>query len=307
LTGTLVFQSSPGGQIYAYELANGAQWPLTTGFDPAISPDGKTVAFVRDGGENGIYLIDIDGSNERLIFSGRARLSSPKWSPDGAWIVFTRSDAFVECYQMGPSCIEADSLPEGFEIDSEKMTLVRQYKYDLARVDYNGDNYRDIAALESARAADWNEAGIVYQSAAGLQITADLPDAENKFVIYEYLKPFYDDPDWQPNGGRIAYMGKEASHWEIFTVNPDGSGQTALTRPVTTLVDELPSNVAPAWSPDGQSIVYLSNRSDDNAAGAWRLWVMDADGSNQRPLPIDVEIAYTFGGEQAVSWGGGQG
>lgn len=134
------------------------------------------------------------------------------------------------------------------------------------------------------------------------QITTDTPDAENQLVIYNYLKPSYDDPDWQPQGGRIAYMGKEASHWEIFIVNSDGSGRTALTRPVTTLVDELPSNVAPAWSPDGQHILFLSNRMDTHEAGAWRVWVMDADGANQRPLPLDLEISYTFGGEQAVSW-----
>ncbi len=77
----------------------------------------------------------------------------------------------------------------------------------------------------------------------------------------------------------------------------------ALTRPETTLVDQLPSNVAPAWSSDGSQIVYLSNRTDDEEAGAWRLWVMDADGSNKQRLPIDLEIDYVFGGEQVVSWG----
>jgi dipeptidyl aminopeptidase/acylaminoacyl peptidase len=173
----------------------------------------------------------------------------------------------------------------------------------LARVDRDGNHYQDIPSLDSARAADWNSAGIVYQSDAGLQITGAEPDAENRLVIFDYLKPFYDDPDWQPDGGRMAYMGREASHHEIFTVNPDGSGVTALTRPATALVDEIPANVAPAWSPDGQQLVFLSNRSDDGEAGAWRLWVMDADGGNQRPLPIDIEITYTYGGEQVVSWG----
>ncbi len=82
LQGTIVFQQSPGGMIYAYNLATGRLWPLVNGFDPAISPDGSTVAFVREGGETGLYLIDIDGTDERRIFE-RPVLSSPKWSPDG--------------------------------------------------------------------------------------------------------------------------------------------------------------------------------------------------------------------------------
>ncbi|MCC6455922.1 MAG: PD40 domain-containing protein [Caldilineaceae bacterium] len=302
LSGTLVIQSSPGGMLYGYALDSGALWPLRNGFDPALSPDGQTVTFVRDGGENGIYLVDIDGSNERLIFSGRARLSSPKWNPGGQWILFTRSDDAYHCYKLGPSCITLPSSPDGREMTIPGAEPTTRYWYNLARVDSNGSNYRDIASLTSARAADWNEAGIVYQSDAGLQITADTPDAENHLVIFDYLKPYYNDPDWQPQGGRIVYMGKEASHWELFAVNPDGSGKSALTRPATTVVDEIPSNVAPAWSPDGQHIVFLSNRTANGEAGSWRVWVMEADGSNPRPLPIDLEITYTFGGEQAVSW-----
>ena len=72
---------------------------------------------------------------------------------------------------------------------------------------------------------------------------------------------------------------------------------------MTTLVDQMHNNLAPAWSPNGQQIVFLSNRAENNEAGAWRLWVMNADGSNQQPLPIDITINYTYGNEQAVSWG----
>jgi hypothetical protein len=306
LDGVMTISTGPGGLFYGYDLATGDLWPLTSGFDPAISPDGQTVAFVRDGGENGIYLIDVDGSHERLIFSGRTRLSSPKWSPDGEWILFTRSDNYYRCIEIGSACVDGFGPPGGGTLrgpDGEELVQTTRYRYNLARVDRNGENYRDIGSLETARAADWNRAGIVYQSAAGLQITADTPDAQNQLVVFDYLKPYYDDPDWQPDGGQIVYMGKEASHYELFVINPDGSGQTALTRPATTLVDELPSNVAPVWSPDGQQIAFLSNRTASGEAGAWQVWVMDAGGGDVRRVPVDLGITYTYGGEQVLSWG----
>ena len=316
LRGTLVFGQSNGGTIYAYDLETGSLFPLTYGFDPAVSPDGSTVAFTRDGGENGLYLIDINGQNQRLIYSGRQRLASPKWSPDGSELVFSRGDEVQRCYMIGPGgCIpeeSADDLtgPDGKKIELDPATLITQVSFMLSVVDTNGNGFRDLPTLSSARAPDWVEAGVVYQSDAGLQITADIPNFENRLVIFDKLKPFFHDPDWQPrpggsregSSGAIVHQGKEASHWEIFKVNPDGTGRVALTRPSTTLVDELPSNVSPAWSPDGETIVFLSNRTEGGSAGPWRLWVMDADGANQRPLPIDIPLTYTFGDEQMVSW-----
>ena len=49
--------------------------------------------------------------------------------------------------------------------------------------------------------------------------------------------------------------------------------------------------------------MYLSNRGDDESAGEWQIWIMDADGGNAHPIPVGVEVEYTFGNEQAVSWG----
>lgn len=319
LTGTLVFSSGNGGLFYRYDLATGELHPLTHGIDPAISPDGSQVAFTRVGGESGVYLINIDGSGERKIFGERELLSSAKWSPDGRWIIFSRLDGTYSCFDLGRNgiCVAASELvpspPAGLtdeqleQFNARRPSILSRFdrqdrpNWALARINTDGGDYRDIAALDSALAPDWNEAGIVYQSKAGIERTADEPAATTRSVIAGHN--FY-DPDWQPSGGRIVYQQKRSSHWQIFAVNPDGSGDAALTRPATTLVDQLPSSVAPAWSPDGRHIVFLSNREENGEAGQWRLWVMDADGGNQRPLPVDVAIDYGFVQEQMVSWGG---
>ncbi len=313
LSGKMVIQTQWGGTFYLYNLASGALGPVSSGLDPALSPDGSQIAFTRIGGNaGGVYLINSDGSNERQIFKASEQLMAPKWSPDGKWVVFSRSNgsytcndiAFVGCLSDGQLFPEPPGgLPPALE-EARKDVLdgfdrVSRPNWQLSRVNLDGKEYRDLAALDSARAPDWIEAGIVYQSGGGLQITQDKPDGETRQVYHDGWDW---DPDWQPGGGRIVFQSKEGPHWEIFAVNPDGNGLTALTRPVTTLVDELPSNVSPAWSPDGQYVAYLSNRTDSNEAGPWRVWVMGADGSNQHPLPIDLPINYGFAGEQMVSW-----
>jgi Tol biopolymer transport system component len=305
--GTLAFQSGQGGAIYAYDLDSGDLRRLTTGFDPAISPDGQTVAFTRQGSNGGLYLIDSDGGNERRIYTGPLNMASPKWSEDGASIVFSYAVSSMECRDMGGGrCVPDEEFLTGrySDLDANDYPLITQYEYDLGVVAADGSNFHSLSALPSSRAPDWGAAGIVYQSSDGLQTIQDASGAGSQVVTYDMLQPAYQDPDWQPGNGRIVFQKQGASHWQIWAVDPNGGNMVALTQPQTVLVDALPSSVAPAWSRDGSRIVFLSNREADGEAGAWRLWVMGADGSNQRPLPIEVELNYTFGAEQMVSWGG---
>ena len=296
LTGKLVIQQEWGGSIYVYDLETGDLRLLTGGFDPAITPDGSQVTFTRDGGENGVYVTDIQGDAERLIFSGRQRLRSPKFSPDGQFIVFERGDESILCKDDPVRCRASVPSPDG---DMPE----REVQPSLARVRADGSDYWDPIDLPYARVPDWNAGGIVYQSRAGLQITQNEPNADTELVYFDILKQYEMDPDWQPGGGAIAFQQRESSHWEIFAVNPDGSGLHGLTRPQFPLAESLPSNVSPAWSPDGKHVVFLSNRTPENTAGDWGVWVMDADGTNQRRLPIELPFVYTYVSEQMVDWG----
>ena len=90
----IVFQVSSGGQIYAVNPDGSNLRYLTTGMDPAISPDGQWVAFTRwDGVQSGItgslWVINVDGSRERQVMSGAHQPKSPTWSADGQKIIIS--------------------------------------------------------------------------------------------------------------------------------------------------------------------------------------------------------------------------
>ena len=282
---------------------------LTTGADPAVSPDGRTVAFWRDTGEQGIYLIGIDGGGEQRILARGELLRSPAWSPDGRKIAFSHVTGENRCRYAGYIICFPDKFPYNLPAPfGPGLPLMTNDSWGLARVDRSGGSYQDLATQPNAISPSWTNHGILYGSTAdfyggaGIQITQDAtgidgtasPEKQSRAVADQFR---YQDPAGQIGGDRVVFHSLEKDHWEIFAVNVDGSGLTALTHP-DPLASPLPHNVSPAWSPDGRNIVFLSNRT-----GQWRLWVMNADGSSQRQLPIDVPIVYDYQAEQVVSWG----
>jgi TolB protein len=70
-------------------------------------------------------------------------------------------------------------------------------------------------------------------------------------------------------------------------MNPDGTKLERLTL-------KTGDNESPTWSPNGQLIMFQSNRKgNSNVKGRSGLYIMQRDGSNQRKLNIDLYESYT--------------
>jgi TolB protein len=92
----------------------------------------------------------------------------------------------------------------------------------------------------------------------------------------EHLAPSDADDavaEWSGPAGRIVFESRrESPEFQIFTMLPDGSGILRLTH-------TFARNYHPDWSPDGQSITFVSERD-----GTPELYTMRADGTDQRRL-----------------------
>jgi len=104
-------------------------------------------------------------------------------------------------------------------------------------------------------------------------------------------------PDWSPDG-RIVFQSDRDRNFEIWAMNADGSGLTQLT-----YTQGCVRNLDPAWSPDGTTIAFDSDRdfpTDDCRnleRGIHQVFVMNADGTNQ------VSLTSLPGESGSPAWG----
>src|SRR5437588_10018731 len=75
--------------------------------------------------------------------------------------------------------------------------------------------------------------------------------------------------------GRIVFASYRDSDYEIYSIAPDGTGETRLT-------NSAGLDGYPVWSPDGQKIVFVSGRDGND-----EIYLMNADGSGQTRLTND--------------------
>ncbi|MEW5957513.1 MAG: SH3 domain-containing protein, partial [Chloroflexota bacterium] len=305
--GLIVFQTSSGGSIYTVNQDGTNLRYLTTGLDPALSPDGRQVAFVRwDGAEFGVlYTIDLDGSNERAIAGGLRQAKSPTWSADGQTIIVSFQKGGLR--DPEEKCKELDS-DDGFDRPDDIGQITKSRRSDggfvfcyipkedlqwgLRQINVTSGEGQDLPYDLYSTSPTWDPANpwrVVYDGAQGL-VTLDL----NRGLSWPLTADVQDHtPVISPDGTKIAVTYRQADkHEDIHVLNIDGSNRLRLTETSYAeliqqeLRGEAPhsyNNVA-RWAPVG-----LSYRPD-RAVG-------DLGHERRRRRPAALVLAGSFGGD----------
>jgi dipeptidyl aminopeptidase/acylaminoacyl peptidase len=322
--GTLVFQTVSGGPIYAIQADGRNLRYLTTGLDPAISPDGQWVAFARwdhpgFGALGSVWVMNLDGSGERMVLGGIGRPKSPVWSADGQRLAFNlqlgggHAEPVNVCNKgsvpVGAYDVKRQVLPNGDVSFCYK--LPPESFWGLRIVDVATGAFEDVPHDSYAFSPVWDPANpwqLVYVGVQGL-VRLETQAGTAWPLTTDFLDH---SPSFSPDGQRLAVTYLQHDHWEVHVLNADGSGRVRLTEtPLSSIAQQIYlgqepqvwNNASATWSPDGGQLAFLSDRD-----GQWRIWVMNADGSQQRPLfspetLAGIELEYHGMDERMISWG----
>jgi dipeptidyl aminopeptidase/acylaminoacyl peptidase len=306
---SVVAQQAPRGitpeDYYAFEFLS----------DPQISPDGKLVAYVVtkiDRAQNrrtsSIWMVATDGGRASWQFTTSPQSSnSPRWSPDGKSLAFLSSRPSTESISStNTAAPTATPAPAATSASSEQS---RNQVYLLSM---NGGEARRITNLKNGVSVfRWSPDGtrLIVVSRVGPSDTrtesrdrSDVRHYKNSSYKFNDTGWFDDrrthfwvvdvksgsarqitegndwndsDPQWSPDGTRIAFVsnrtGKEYEenrNTDVWVISAEGG-------PLTKISDHDEADNSPRWSPDGKTIAFAGEVHERDHP---KIWLAPATG-----------------------------
>ena len=224
---------------------------------PALSPDGRTLAFARASTAflSELYLLRLSeplapaGDPRRITFDDRVA-TSPTWTADGRAIIFSsdRKETTRNLWRLNVSGLPGRSTLQ----ELEGLAGIGTYSDDPTIS-------RDGRRLAYTRTAvDLNIWEAHLQADKGKPVTAAMLISSTHGELF---------PDYSPDGKKIAFGSDRSGRFEVWVCDRDGANPVPLTSSERPVISNDPE-----WSPDGKQVVFVSrtekNRTDICVIGA---------------------------------------
>jgi Tol biopolymer transport system component len=224
--------------------------------NPAFSPDGRTLAFIRSSDfRTELYLLPVSDALEPVGEARQIPLGQPSyapaWTEDGREIVF--GSLRQGLWRIGVSgsasrSAEPARLPFG---DNAWFPSISRRGHRLA---YSNGSSPNISIWRMA-----------VPGGPSARDGTRARSSNRSFISSTQIDVY---PQFSPDGKKIAFVSERSGHSEIWVCNSDGSS------PVQVTSFRGPEVTTPRWSPDGRRIAF-----DSDAVGReFDIWVIGADG-----------------------------
>ncbi len=251
--------------------------PLTTmegiETDPALSPDGKQVAYIWNGSEDGFYHIYVQlvsGGRPLQLTDASTNDCCPAWSPDGSEIAFQRRGA------KGAEIYSVSSLG-GSET---RLAVTPGFGFTAMRLDWSPDG--STIAVTDVDESDTPPGIFLLSTETGEKKRVTTPPAGDQILDI--------DPEISPDGRTLAFIRSKHGPMgvaDIYVQPVEGGDAIRVTTSELPLYDM-------DWTADGKALVYASIGRP--TSDSW-LWTVPAGGGEPSRLPYgegaqNVSIAH---------------